>query len=101
MRSSGVRKSCHNSGAASLSFIGIQPQIISEGDGVEAVAWVMGRAFGVLGGTGGTLRGRPRFAGEEIRVGVAGAGSTGGNARCSWIEYHISSVGKSPVISAN
>lgn len=96
MRSSGVRKSCHNSGAAYPSFIGIQPQIISEGDGVEAVAWVVGR---VLGGTGSTLRGRPRFAGEEIHIGVAG--STGRRSRCSWIEYHSRSVGKSPVISAN
>lgn len=46
--------------------------MMSEGDDVEVVGWVMETVFEVLGGLGGALRGRPCFMGEEIHVGVAG-----------------------------
>ena len=90
MRSSGVKKRCQSSGAACFSC-GIQAQIISEGDDVELVGWVMAAGeFDVLGRLGGALRGRPCFTGEEIDVGVTGTSP-----------YHSTSVGKSPVISAS
>jgi hypothetical protein len=64
--------------------------MMSEGDDVEGLGWVMERVFEVLGELGGALRGRPRFMGEEIHVGVAGTSL-----------YHSTSVGKSPVIYAS
>jgi hypothetical protein len=73
--------------------------MMSEGDDVEAVGWVIGRVFDVLGALGSALRGRPRFTGVGAEIHVGGVGSLG--RRCSWTEYHSTSVGKSPVMSAS
>ena len=74
---------------------------MTEGDDVEAVGWVMGSVFGVLGGLGGALRRRPRFTGVEADMHAGVVDSSGRCARYSWIEYHSTSVGKSPAMSTS